>query len=321
MVAAVDRTHESVAETLNESVAWFDSFFSDRRFLDEGVPESYFRLRGGVRVRQRHGTKFLGRFHASLVMPKTERRLRIILEGTGDEERTGLLRADATAAEFEGGEAEQGSLQALYDFVRRLDINVSLRAGARFHFPIDPFLKLRIRYARPLGTRSLVRLTQEGFVTVQEGFGETTRIDLERRLAPRTLLRWSTSGTLAESNAGYEWGSELSLFRQLTNRTAVTVEGGFSAQVEPVAVVTNYVARIRFRQNVFRPWLFYEVEPELSWPRDERGANPPTWGVTLLAELQFGSPRKSSSDTLPAGTPPSAPPTPEARPDQLPGPR
>jgi hypothetical protein len=315
VIEAVDRTHETVAERLNRTAAWFDSFFGDRRFLEEGSPESHFRLRTGVRVRERDGTTFLARVHANLVMPGTRQRLRLILEGRGKEEQTGVQPSDATAADFDTGEDRQGSLQALYEFIRRFDVNVSARAGVRFHFPVDPFLKLRLRYSRPLGTKSLVRLTQEGFATVQEGFGETTRIDLERQLALWTVLRWSTSGTLAESNVGYVWDSGLSLFRQVTHRTAVTVEGGVSGQVEPVAVMTNYVARIRFRQNVFRPWLFYEVEPELSWPRDERGAYPPTWAATLLVELQFGSPREA-----PSAGPPPAPPPQDGQPAQPSGP-
>ncbi|MGE5247830.1 MAG: hypothetical protein ACM3L8_05740, partial [Verrucomicrobiota bacterium] len=311
---AVDRTHETVTEGLEKTVAWFDSFFSDRRFLDEGIPESQFRLRTGVRFREGDGTTFLARIHASLVMPWAERRLRLIIEGRGEQEQTGVLPVDPTAPEFDTGKTEQGSLQALYEFTRRHDINLSLRGGVRFHFPVDPFLKLRFRYSHPLGTRALVRLTQEGFVTVQEGPGETTRIDIERQLAPWTVLRWTVSGTLAESNPGYEWGTELSLFRQFTDRTAVTVETGVSGQVEPVSVVTNHVARVRFRQNAFRPWFFYEVEPELSWPRDATGSYPPTWGITLLVEVQFGKPREA-----PPGA--SPPPAPDGRTDQLPAAR
>ncbi|MGE5189938.1 MAG: hypothetical protein ACM3NF_07775 [Gemmatimonadota bacterium] len=303
VVGAVDRTHETVTAGLEKTVQWFDSFFSDRRFLDEGTPESQLRLRTGVRFRERDGARYLARIHASLALPGTERRLRLILEGRGEQEQTAVLPVDPTAPEFDTGKAEQGSLQALYEFTRRHDINLSLRGGVRFHFPVDPFVKLRFRYSHALGTRSLVRLTQEEFVTVQEGPGETTRIDFERQLAHWTVLRWSISGTLAESNPGYEWGSELSVFRQLTDRTAVTFETGLSAQVEPAAAVTNYVTRIRFRQNVFRPWFFYEVEPELSWPREASGAYPPAWGVTLLVEVQFGKSHEAPSP----GTRPAAP--------------
>lgn len=310
VVEAVDRTHETVSGTMSRTVAWFDSFFSDRRFLEEGYPESHFRLRTGVRVRERDGTSFLARIHANLVMPGASRRFRVIVEGRGNEEQTGLEPNDPTGLEFDTSEPRLGSLQALYELIRRLDVNVSVRVGARFHFPIDPFVKLRLRYERPLGTRSLFRLTEEGYATVQEGFGETTRIDLERQLAAWTLLRWTAYGTLAEAKPGYIWGSALSLLRQFTQRTAVTFEGGVSGEVEPVGVATNYVARVRFRQNVFRPWLFYEVEPELSWPRNERGAYPPTWGATFLVELQFGKPPEAA---------PLGPPPPDRPPDRPPG--
>ena len=48
----------------------------------------------------------------------------------------------------------------------------------------------------------------------------------------------------------------------------------------------SYRCYVRYRRQVWRPWLFVEVEPFVLWPRDQgyQGVN----GVTVRLETLFG---------------------------------
>ena len=48
-----------------------------------------------------------------------------------------------------------------------------------------------------------------------EGFGFTSRIDLERLLAERFLLRWTGLGTISQDTEGVKWFSNATLYQNL----------------------------------------------------------------------------------------------------------
>jgi len=118
-----------------------------------------------------------------------------------------------------------------------------------------------------------------------------TRLDLERKLDPFTLLRWTNSGFYAEEQIdllGIEWFSELALASAISRRTALLYNLKASGVTKPDTLVTDYSVLTRYRRNFFRNWLFYEVEPALSWVRDEFGDYNPVGSMTLRLEIQFG---------------------------------
>ena len=58
---------------------------------------------------------------------------------------------------------------------------------------------------------------------------------------------------------------------------------------KPDTVVDTYRVRSRLRRNFYRDWLFYEIEPQLEWRRDEEnGGYYPVGAITRRVEVQFG---------------------------------
>lgn len=117
--------------------------------------------------------------------------------------------------------------------------------------------------------------------------GETTEIDLERLLDRKTLLRWANAGTVSYEIKGMEWGSELSLIRELSHRSAVTLTGGVYGHSYIDGVVDNYRVFSCYRRNFLRSWLFYELEPEISWPRSADGSFSTNLALTFRLEVMF----------------------------------
>lgn len=303
---AVDRTHGYLLHNVDEAAAWFDGFFGAPRIEEAGLPGSFVKWRNGLRWSEGGKLVYKPRLHVNLRLPEARRRLRLLLTGEEDEDaRTPVVPSSAVAARPEPPAGENRiRAELIYDLVRRARTVFNVRAGVKLRAPVDPYVKAWYQYTRPLGSVLLLRFTEEVPYTLREGAGETTRIDLERRLSSSVLLRWSSSGTYSETSAGYEWGTMLGLFCQLTPKTAIALEGGPSGATRPAAIVTNWIVRSRFRQNVFRPWLFYEIEPEVSWPRERSGVREPDWAGTFVVEVRFGSHAKAPA---PAEKPPEAP--------------
>src|SRR6185369_8956966 len=101
------------------------------------------------------------------------------------------------------------------------------------------------------------------------------------------LLRWSNTGTASQEIKGLEWGTDLSLIHELSSLSAITVAGSIFGSTSLDNVISNYRILARYRRNFLRSWLFYELEPEISWPRSGNGAFPARIAVTFLLEVVF----------------------------------
>lgn len=84
-----------------------------------------------------------------------------------------------------------------------------------------------------------------------------------------------------------EWATELSLLRELSPRSAITFGGGLAGHTRPDALVDTYRVFTRYRRNFLRPWLFCELEPEITWPRDAAGAYTSAYAFTFRIEVVF----------------------------------
>jgi len=133
----------------------------------------------------------------------------------------------------------------------------------------------------------LLRFTEYAFWIDNEGFKETSRLDLEYAISAATLLRFSNSATYVENRVGVDWVSELSLYRQLSPKDAISLDISAWMPTRPEAQWNNFRVGSRYRRNFFRSWLFYEIEPEISWPRNEFRDRTSVSAITFLVEVQF----------------------------------
>jgi hypothetical protein len=148
-------------------------------------------------------------------------------------------------------------------------------------------VRSRLQYTYKISDVSQLRCGETLFVKKFEGLGETTEIDLERLLNQKTLLRWANTGTFSYEIKGMEWGTELSLIRELSPRSGITFTGGVYGNTSIHDAVQNYRVLARYRQNFLRSWLFYELEPEISWPRRVDGSFPTNLALTFRIEVVF----------------------------------
>jgi hypothetical protein len=174
-----------------------------------------------------------------------------------------------------------------YGLIKKADLDLFLGAGFRVVLPPEGFVRSRFQYTRPLAELVQLRFGETLFLKNTSGFGETTEIDLERLFDRDTLVRWANAGTVSEEFSGMEWGTELSMIHQLSPRSAITVAAGIYGNTSASAMVGSYKIYNRYRRNFLRSWLFYELEPEVSWPRNEAGHYPATFAVTGRIEVVF----------------------------------
>ncbi|MGB7629961.1 MAG: hypothetical protein WBM29_02635, partial [Candidatus Deferrimicrobium sp.] len=284
----VDRTHSWVETDMFATVVWFDRFFGDKRIEVSERPESFLRWTNELRWDEVERFSFRSTVRASLRLPRLKDRWHLVFssESRGDPktiipEDPGNPGLDPTS------KVRSGSTELFYDILRTPRTTLDAGAGVRVKIPPDAFVRTRLQHARPVTPDLLGRFTATAYWDARDGFGESNEIDLERRLALPTLLRWSNTMTITDISRFWTWGTELSLLHRISPKSAITFSGGASGSTHPSWVATNYRVFARYRRNVWRKWFFLEGEPDIQWPRQEDGSRKPVWGTTLRVEILF----------------------------------
>lgn len=287
---AVDTTHDVIERNILDQVIRLDSFFGNLRTEDQQKAEFKMRWRNSLRV-EKSGKIGLGTsLWLNIQLPKTNERLHFVVSGENEPAPTSSTlpqEAGSSGLDRSSPSTRIVNSELRYGLLRTPALDIYIGAGVLFRLPPEAFVRSRFQYTYKISDVSLLRCRETLFVKKFEGLGETTEIDLERLLDRKTLLRWANAGTVSYEIKGMEWGSELSLIRELSPRSAVTLAGGVYGHSSVDGVVDNYRVFSRYRRNFLRSWLFYELEPEISWPRRADGGFSTNLALTFRLEVMF----------------------------------
>jgi len=284
----LDEYHDYMLDQIKGKTLWFDNFFGDRRIEEDDPPSSFVRLRAVGRFTEGYGLTFPVRLRASLELPKVNRRLRLVIFG-GNRESD---RFNESAESFDsstksGAEKDWTNLGLRYLIYKSLRDRFHFGGGLSLGWPLEYYG--RVRYERLLhkGASNMIRFSETGFWNSLHGLGETTRLDLEKNMRCQLTGRVSLFGTYSDEKPGLQWGAETSLFRQLSEASALALDLGIYGLTEPSTRVESYRIAGRYRRNFLRPWLFFEVEPEVVFPRSPVGKLEAIGSLTTVLEIQF----------------------------------
>jgi len=279
-----DSAHAYMNTAFCEPAVWFDDFFASDRVLEE-VAGSYVRWRNDFIQNEEQGSDFITNLNFSIELPRISSKLKLIFEGDEDQALQDVL----PGTEAEGSDNNLGL---------RLDIKDTTRSKFNISVSAKPRIRLRYRYTYPVRDDFLIRFTQE--IQNEKGInGARTRLDFEKAFLPLKLFRSTTEGFVTEDFPGVEWSQAFTLFQRITKKSSVSYETSAVGITRPISLATNYRVGIRYRQNIHRDWLFFEVSPDITWPvtlsedkeeitKDRRSV----LSILVRVEIHFGNARR-----------------------------
>jgi hypothetical protein len=289
--AWIDDVQRGVYSGVCGAAAWFDGLFGNPRY-DQDSNDTFGRVGVFETLDRRDNLDTRLKLRARLALPAFENRARITL-GRGDEQelveerptdsenpQPAAFRSDTDDAWLLGlGYGKQDQLEEGFDF----------GIGVRLRFPVDPYVKATYRHNFIFNENNMLRFRETPFWRDSRGFGATTQLAFDHLVSPRLLLRWNNVGTVAEDTDGLDWGSNVTAYQSLGSRRAISYTALVRGETAADVSVQNYGAEVRYRQQVFRRWLFIELQSSLTWPREtreeEREINP---GIGVGFEMFFG---------------------------------
>jgi len=276
-ISWVDSSHSYATERAQALTEWMDNYFGEPNYELESA-ESLIRIDFTSDWDEEDGTNNNVRLRGKLQLPKISKRLNIVF-------------SDESGDELDPGEEQ-----------RKLDDNFGLlyRVAEDKHSRFDLTMGItwnrvrpgvRYRYQGALSDITTYRFTQRLQYDNSDGGYATSQIELNRVLGEDTVLRWNNRAIYGEETDGTEWISRLSLFERRADtrqrrELGINYFGAVNGVTSPDSYVKNYRLGILFRRQIYRRYLFFEVEPAYNYrKRDPDEKRQFAWSIALRFQI------------------------------------
>lgn len=284
----IDSAHERISSGVLGTARWLDSFFADPRFENE-ESKTRIRVRFSLFAEKDSPAEYDAKVNLRLDLPVLEDRLHLLIGGAPEDENDDDFQA-LTGREGEkpalATSDEDFSTSLRYFLERSLLRNISLRGGVKWRNGLPTFfLEPRYRQSVPLDSW-LFRFTQRVFGFTDGRTGVRTTFDFERELTKTLFFRTTADGSWSSEEDGYFYSLSFAFYKRYSARRVLVYSWANSFRTRPVHQLDTTVLSARYRQRIFRDWLFYEVIPQVAFPEDRDYQATP--GILLRLELLFG---------------------------------
>lgn len=271
----VDSSHTYATNQTQALTQWMDNFFGDP-IDDLEQAESFLRAELIDDWEDEDGHNFKARLRGKVQLPQISRRLDLVFSGEENEAALSPEERD-----------EDDSLGLQYELTEkdssRLDLTLGISTGG-----VRP--GVRFRNSNAIGERSSYRFLERVQHENDEGFYSTTQLDLYHAIGDNDSLRWSNRLRYGEETNGKEWRTSLSLrkryFIDTQRPIATSVFMAINGVTEPESFTKNYKLGLLFRRQIFRKFLFMELQPAYNYRRenvDEQRHG--VWSIVFKLEI------------------------------------
>lgn len=260
-----------------------DSFFGtdDAWRVDN---ESWLRVTNDVRWEQDEGMKTEIRPRLKIDLPTASERLHLLIENDSPEQRSAAQEAVPALRNTDNERTTVFGLGA--------DLNSwlpawkkQLQAGVQVRLPLDPYVrfiaKRNWQLQGPWEVNSYNRLAW----FEHQGYSWKSELKIGEPLAPRWRLDYVTDLSWREDRDYLQFAESANFTHILSEKSAVSYIAGVEGTGFSGPQINSYFLVADYRRDLFRRLVFFDVIPELSFPR-EYGFDA-HWAITLRLELYF----------------------------------
>lgn len=267
----------------------YDKFFKENIYLNT-TDKNYIRIRFGIEENSKNKFSYLNNIRVNFKLPKTKESLYLVIGD--DEDQDDIINNNATI-----DKSISVGIKYIFD---TLDVfNVSIRAGLRgIH---NPLIRLHMEYPI-LFKYILFRPVQYLEYSRENRFKEETKFYFDYSLTDKNdLIRLSLSRYTQTNIEGMNYFTQVSylntikydigfqLYTNLSGRTELTGTEPINAKynITPNTGVHNYKSGIIWKQQFFKKYLFYELQPTVEFA--EQYDYNPNYIFRANLELYFGN--------------------------------
>lgn len=285
----VDQVHAKLSGDILNVANKLDNFFGNDRSDDES---------NNTRIRiYTISTKFEaqnpsteGNLKLQLVLPKTQKRLQLVVESDDDDEDQNNDAAGVGAnnqANPNNQNNSNATSAALRYIVDAAGIRTSFDSGLRFTDTPQLFYRIRFRKNVRLSDKWVFRPVEQIRWLQDEGHSSNTDLDFDRSIDKTWSFRfqnnvfWNDQDYIIFLTNGPSW------FQRINDKIGLSYNFRINSANIPAFSVNNYNFSVGYRQLLYKKWFFGSLTPALSFPRENNFHRTPS--LTLRFDAILGS--------------------------------
>jgi hypothetical protein len=233
MLEPLDASRDAASKQVSTFANWLDSFFADDRIYDESQ-KSHLKLNLLHISEEGYEPRYEANLQGKLSLPHTQDRLKLLFESDPEEDQA----ADTTVVE--AVESQEQSLGLRYIQYTSKFFRAHTDAGIRFRSGFDTFVRFRLRGLFTAGDWQF-RAAETIFWRDSIGAGETSRLDIEKRLYKPYLFRSTSQATYLDDERQFELSQNFYLIHTINKYRGVIYRAGVTGVSEPKTHTTGYI--------------------------------------------------------------------------------
>lgn len=257
-------SHESFSKTIGSWSTNMDTFLSGSQSALQS--DSNVQIRFGSVFSEDKSTGFFD-FRTRLKLPNTQDRLRLVVESEPDSLAPESLRGESSQQNTLIDSALKSSVSAAVRYIKD-DIGLDVDAGIRVDFPLDPFLRLRLKQGEVVDQWEWWQ-KQEAFAYYSKGIGARYGIGLGYIVTPTLDLGADFGITWLDKEGLFYARENLFIQHQLDDSNRLRYQVSFlqsgEHDLEPDSVLYN----LQYERLLYKDWLIGQVIPQITHEADE----------------------------------------------------
>ncbi len=262
-----DSSHQYIGTKADDLAIYLDTFFG-APLEDLESADSTVRFVTRFEWDEDDGSDAGVRLRGTVHLPRISERLSLVFDGEDSDSEQEF--------DVDGDDGNEVGLQlnAADGRRSRFDLTLKLSSG--------PNLKpgIRYRFKEDLSDWGRFRYTARVDYSDSKLFRHRHTVDLDYLTGETSLLRWTNKIEQGQRSDGVQWSSLVSWRYGYNIDSAMAIIAGVVGKTEPDipdfirenppyigrppkqgSLLTNYVAALRFRNRIYKDWLYVEIEP------------------------------------------------------------
>ncbi len=286
ILVPIDAPRDYLSGKITSFASYLDGFFGgDRHYQESNQSVLQMDLTKVSGYGGEPKPKLDARFN--LRLPATEGRLHLLIE-TDPEKKVAAEQAAGTAP-TQSVLSNQVAAPISYGLAARFEKvltdvwHFNTDWGLKFPLPVQPFVRARGSYSTPAGKSWRLKAAQSVYWFNNIGVGETTQVDLERFISTPTLFRTTSTATWLNDTQNLDMRQDVTVFHTVNDRAAVQYQFSVIGRSNPQHQVSDYVGLVLYRYRMHKEWMFFEISPQLHFPKDRQYHASPALSLRLEA--------------------------------------
>ncbi len=280
ILSVLDAPHKYVSEYIEWLVTGVDKFFANEALYKYST-NSYVQLSGEVLHEEMTAhTSTRARLRARVDLPRTKKKLKLLIDTDPAEKQNPIERSVDQAP---AATAQDNDVYASVQREReRKGWLIRPSVGVKIRSPLEPFAKLQFTNLYPFEYWQL-RLDENIYWYKDTGFGSDSTFDFDLPIGDRNLFRATSFARWTEETNYFALSQTFAIYQTISPTRKISYQIGAYGQTQPTWYMTEYLAVIRYRQNIHKDWLFFEIQPQVLYQKIN------DWNdeVSLLLKLEM----------------------------------